>query len=133
TDSQLTPAPAFAAETVILNALSQVVGPPDEIVKRNDANSGMTSARTLSGAVSACLFDRAHFREAGGSPLAPRNPFAAIDPREIREASKESRAKRVMGGIANATRVACDPNDGRCSHFTTSRKLGEVLPAADLL
>jgi len=133
THRQLNQALAFASETVMLNALSQVVSTADEIVKRNDANLGMSSARTLSGAVSACLFDRAHFREAGGSPLAPRNPFAAIDPREIRETSKESRAKRVMGGIANATRVACDPNDGRCSHFTTSRKLGEVLPAADFL
>lgn len=130
---QLNQALAGASEAVMLTALGQVVGSADRVVQENDRNLSMTAARTLSASLSACLFDRAHFREAGGSPVAPINPLVAIDPRAIHEGSKQSRAKRVMGGIANATRVTCNPSAQSCPHFVTSRKLGELLPVPEFL
>jgi hypothetical protein len=130
---QLNQALAGASEAMMLTALGQVIGTADRVVQENDRNLSMSAARTLSATVSACLFDRAHFREAGGSPLAPINPLIAIDPRAIHERSKQSRAKRVMAGIANATRATCNPNSQSCPHFVTSRKLGELLPVPEFL
>src|SRR5262249_4655661 len=130
---QLNQALAVVSEAMMLTALEQVAGTADRVVQQNDPNLGMTAARTLSAALSACLFDRAHFREAGGSPPRLTNPLAAIDPRAIHERSKQSRAKRVMAGIANATRLTCNPSAQGCTHFITSRKLGELLPLPDFL
>ena len=64
--------------------------------------------------------------------LGHRNPFEPIDPRKKRHAEKEARAKRVMGAITNATRYACNSDDGFCPEgFVTSRKLGDSIPLPD--
>jgi hypothetical protein len=52
-----------------------------------------------------------------------------LDPKRLHENSKVARAKRVMAGITNATRFACDAKDGACPEsFVTDRKLGNLMP-----
>lgn len=120
---------AIASEAVMLSALSQAAQTAKPIIEENDPNVDLTLAQSMGGALSACLFDRAHFREGGGSPLSPADPFKPIQPSAVEESSRHSRAKRAMGGIANATRFACDGSGGPCPRgFVTSRKLSELLP-----
>src|SRR5262249_56363089 len=64
----------------------------------------------------------------------PADPTQPIDPQAISESSKASRAKRVMGGIANASRFACDSSGHLCPRgFVTARKMGETLPLPSAL
>jgi hypothetical protein len=120
---------AIASEAVMLSALSQAAQTAKPIIEENDRNVDLTFSQSVGGAMSACLFDRAHFREANGSPLSPADPFKPIQPSAVEERSRHSRAKRTMGGIANGTRFACDSAGGPCPRgFVTSRKLSELLP-----
>ncbi len=123
----------LASQVVMLATSSQVLQTTDSVIYDNDKNVDSKLSQLASGALNLCLFDQAHFREAGGSPLtAPHNPLEPIDPTKKRHAEKEARAKRVMGAITNATRYACDAEGGICPEgFVTSRKLGDLLPLPD--
>jgi hypothetical protein len=120
---------AIVSDALMLSALTQAAQTAKSVIEENDSNVDLSFSQSISGALSACLFDRAHFREANGSPLSPTNPFKPIDPAAFQESSKQARAKRAMAGIANATRFACDSANGPCPRgFVTSRKLSELLP-----
>ncbi len=120
---------AVASEMMMLSALGQVLSAAGEVIEQNDPNLDSKASSAATGAISACLFDRAHLREANGSPLAPRNPFSAISPAAVREKSKQSRAKRAIGGIVNATRLGCDASEAACQrNLITSRRMGDILP-----
>lgn len=124
----------FASQVVMTATLTQVSQTTDAVIAANDKNVDSRLSQLASGALNACLFDQAHYRESGDSPLQPgrRNPFDPIDPRKKKHAEKEARAKRVMGAITNATRYACNSDDGSCPEgFVTSRKLGDLIPLPD--
>jgi hypothetical protein len=124
----------FASQVVMTATLTQVSQTTDAVIAANDKNVNSNLSQLASGAINACLFDRAHYRESGDSPLNlnKRNPFEPIDPKKKRHAEKEARAKRVMGAITNATRYTCDSDDGTCPEgFVTSRKLGDLIPLPD--
>ncbi|WP_224360379.1 pilus assembly protein TadG-related protein [Hyalangium versicolor] len=123
----------MASQAVMLSTVSHVGQTTDSVIYDNDKNVDSKLGQFASGALSACLFDQAHFREAGGSPLAPGvNPLTPIDPLKKKHTDKEARAKRSMAGIANATRYACDAEGGICPEgFITSRKLGDLIPLPD--
>ncbi len=131
---QLNQVLTMASDAVMLSALAEVGRTATEVITDNDRNLDSSVSMGITGALSACLFDRAHFREANGSPFAPADPLRPIDPTATRESSKQSRAKRTMGGIANATRFACDTASQHCPQgFVTSRKLGDMLPLPSAL
>jgi hypothetical protein len=121
----------FASQVVMTATLTQVSQTTDAVIAANDKNVDSKLSQLASGALNACLFDQAHYRESGDSPLklGHRNPFEPIDPRKKRHAEKEARAKRIMGAITNATRYACSSDDDDCpAGFVTSRKLGDLIP-----
>jgi len=124
----------FASQVVMMATLTQVSQTTDSVIAANDKNVDSKLGQLAAGALSACLFDQAHFREAGDHPLAVghRNPLEPIEPTKKKHAEKEARAKRVMGAITNATRYACDSDSGICPEgFITSRKLGDLIPLPD--
>lgn len=123
----------LASQAVMLATTSQVLQTTDSVIYDNDKNVDSKLSQLASGALNTCLFDQAHFREAGGSPLtAPHNPLTPIDPTKKNHTDKEARAKRVMGAITNATRYGCDAEGGICPEgFITSRKLGDLIPLPD--
>ena len=109
------------------------------VAAKNDANLGKQLQQIPLALLNACYFDRAHFREAGGSPFAPGNPFADLDVTQKKEDQKVARAKRTMAQIANATRFGCDTSSGvgpisaLCpDSFVTDRRLGSFLPKLSL-
>src|SRR5215813_1562162 len=125
---QLNQALTIASDAMMLSALAEVSRTASEVISENDRNLESSVSTAMSGALSACLFDRAHYRASNGSPFSPADPTKPIDPQAISESSKASRAKRVMGGIANATRFACDSSGRLCPRgFVTARKMGETL------
>jgi len=113
---------------VMRGALAQVEDTAAGVLQANDPDVDAKRARAATGSLSACLFDRAHFREAFGSPLAPNlRPDTPLAPRVREERRKEARAKRAMAQVANGTRYGCD-GEPRCpERFLTSRKLGSLL------
>lgn len=125
---------AGASTAIMLSVLHEVENGAWSVVQANDPNLSFGLWAKTASEISRCRFDRAHFREANGSPLEPNlSPRDPIPPEETDESSKSSRAKRVMGGIANATRFACDAADGaECPReFVTSRTTARpALPAA---
>jgi hypothetical protein len=124
----------FASQVVMTATLTQVSQTTDAVIAANDKNVDSKLSQLASGALNACLFDQAHYRESGDSPLklGHRNPLEPIDPRKKRHAEKEARAKRIMGAITDATRYACNSDDGDCPEgFITSRKLGDLIPLPD--
>ncbi|HYH99138.1 pilus assembly protein TadG-related protein [Hyalangium sp.] len=134
THRMLNSAMFFASQVVMMATLTQVSQTTDSVIYANDKNVDSKLGQLAAGALSACIFDKAHFRESGDSPLAlaHRNPLEPIDPRKKKHSDKEARAKRVMGAITNATRYACDSDDGSCPEgFITSRKLGDLIPLPD--
>lgn len=112
---------ALLSTHVMEGALGQVASTARGVIRANDPD--VEVGETLS----ACLFDRAHMREANGSPFAPNvRSGQPIRPRAREETSKHARAKRSMAQVANASRYACD-GDRRCpERFLTSRKPGEL-------
>lgn len=113
---------AGASTAVGESVLSHVVAGAEDVVRSYDPAflPGTRGARM--GALSACLFDRAHLREANGSPLAPALATRALDPFARGEASKVARAKRVMAQISNGTRYACAGGEGCDPTFVTGRR-----------
>lgn len=113
---------ALLSSVVMRAALAQVVGTSSDVIAANDPDVDATASQPLTGGLSACLFDRAHFREAFGSPLSPGARLGMpIAPRAREERSKEARAKRAMGQVANAARYACDGGAHCPERFVTAR------------
>ena len=126
---QLNQALTVVSNAEMLTALKEAQEAAKSVTQENDKDVDVVYSQAMSGALNACLFDRAHFREANGSPFAPADPFQPIQPSAVHESSKESRAKRAMGALSNATRFACDADHGPCTRgFVTARKLGDGLP-----
>ncbi|WP_224245657.1 pilus assembly protein TadG-related protein [Hyalangium gracile] len=123
----------LASQAVMLATSTQVLQTTDSVIFDNDKNVDSKLSQLASGALNTCLFDQAHYRESGGSPLsAPHNPLTPIEPTKKKHTEKEARAKRVMAGITNATRYGCDASGGSCPEgFVTSRKLGDLIPLPD--
>jgi hypothetical protein len=126
----------FASQGVMYSTSTHVLGTVNELIAANDPDVDSKISQGLSGLVSQCLFNRAHFEEAGGKPLgAPKNPFKPLDPDAYKDnEDRTARAKRVMGNISNASRYPCDAEGGVCPEgFLTSRQIGDLLPLPDSL
>jgi hypothetical protein len=128
----------FASQAVMASTLTHVAQTTDTVIYANDKNVDPKLGQLAAGALSLCLFDQAHFREAGTRPLdvdkggVGRNPFTPIDPTKWRHSDKEARAKRAMATITNGTRYGCDSEGGVCPEgFITSRKIGDLIPLPD--
>lgn len=120
---------AGAATAVMLSTSSYVMGTSSAIIAANDPDVDSLVPRTLAGFINQCLYDRAHYREANGTPSNPVNPFEPLDPTRQGEGDKTARAKRVMAGITNATRFPCDAKGGACPEtMVTHRRLGSLMP-----
>ncbi len=120
---------AGAATLIMYSTSSYVLRTSNTIINENDPNVDSLIPQTLAGLINQCLYSRAHYKEANGTPLSPANPFSVLDPEERKEKSKVARAKRVMGGITNATRFPCDSDGGGCPEgFVTDRRLGSIMP-----
>jgi hypothetical protein len=94
---------AGTSTEVMLGALGAVERSSLEIAAMNDPRASVDELGRAAAALSTCLFDRAHVRETGGSPLAPRRP-GFLDPTARREADRVARGKRAMAQAANAAR-----------------------------
>lgn len=112
---------AHVSTAVMEATLAHVRTGAAEVVAANDAELSAPDVKTS--ALSECLFDRAHVREANGSPLAPnRQPGSPLLPRARAEADRTTRAKRTMAQVANASRASCDDDRPDCpEHFATRR------------
>jgi Putative Flp pilus-assembly TadE/G-like len=95
---------AASSEAVLAATLQHVRQASSDIIVANDPNIDAFSQRLVSGAISGCMLERVHDTAARGA----RGPFDRLEPRALRDSSKVARAKRVMAGIANATRFSCD-------------------------
>lgn len=111
------------------------------VAAKNDPNLGKQEQQIPLAFLNACYFDRAHFREAGGSPFDPMdaNPFKDLDIKAKADTDKVARAKVTMGQISNATRFGCDTSNGvgplsaLCpDSFVTDRRLGSFLPKLNI-
>lgn len=111
------------------------------VAAKNDPNLGKQEQQIPLAYLNACYFDRAHFREAGGSPFVPAdvNPFKDLDVTAKADGDKTARAKVTMGQISNATRFGCDTSNGvgplsaLCPDgFVTDRRLGSFLPKLNI-
>ncbi|HYO56747.1 pilus assembly protein TadG-related protein [Archangium sp.] len=120
---------AGAATTVMLATTTYVTGTSHAIIEANDPDVDPLVPQTLAGLINQCLYSRTHYKEANGTPFSPVNPFEPLDPTKRNETDKVARAKRVMAGITNATRFACDAKDGACPEaLVTDRRLGSLMP-----
>ncbi|PTL76135.1 pilus assembly protein TadG-related protein [Vitiosangium sp. GDMCC 1.1324] len=120
---------AGAATAVMLSTSSYVMGTSNAIIAANDPDVDSLVPQTLAGTINQCLYNRAHFKEANGTPSSPVDPFAPLDPTKHGESDKVARAKRVMAGITNATRFPCDAKGGACPEtMVTNRQLGSLMP-----
>ena len=120
---------AGVATSVMMATSTHVQGTSRSLLAAHDPEVDATVPHTLAGLISQCLYARAHFREANGTPLHPVNPFAPLDPTRLKEREKVARAKRVMAGIANATRFSCDAKGGACPEtLITDRRLDGLMP-----
>lgn len=119
---------AATSTAVMVGTLAQVEGSTDSVIADNDPNLPMHPGRALTGGVSACMFDRAHFAEANGTPQAPNmTPDVPLRPSERKETSRVARAKRAMAQIANASRYACDGQRG-CPERMVTGRTADLLP-----
>ncbi|HZH13119.1 MAG TPA: pilus assembly protein TadG-related protein [Archangium sp.] len=120
---------AGAATAVMLATSTYVMGTSHAIIEANDPDVDPLVPQTLAGLINQCLYSRTHDKAANGTPFSPVNPFEPLDPTRRNETDKTARAKRVMAGITNATRFACDAKDGVCPEsLVTDRKLGNLMP-----
>lgn len=127
----------FASQAVMVSASTHVAQTTQAVLDANDSNLTSQVSKLATGLYSQCLFSQAHNPHAGGKPLDPsswKNPFGALDVTRKAANDPVARAKRAMGGIANATRYGCDAEGGVCPEkFVTSRQLGDLLPLPDSL
>ncbi|MGZ3457089.1 MAG: TadE/TadG family type IV pilus assembly protein [Archangium sp.] len=120
---------AGTATAVMLSTSSYVLGTSNAIIAANDPNVDSRVPQTLAGLINQCLYSRAHYKQANGTPFSPVNPFEPLEPSRRKETDKVARAKRVMAGITNATRFPCNAKDGHCPEtMLTHRKLGSLMP-----
>jgi putative Flp pilus-assembly TadE/G-like protein len=120
---------AGAATAVMLATSTYVMGTSQAIIAANDPEVDPLIPQTLAGLINQCLYSRTHDKAANGTPFSPANPFEPLDPTRRNETDKTARAKRVMAGITNATRFACDAKDGACPEsLVTDRKWGSLMP-----
>ena len=119
----------YASQTVMYSASTHVGQTTSAVIADNDANVNPLVSQGITGTLSQCLFDRAHFRDAGGRPLdLPKNPFTALDVTAISDDDRVSVAKRSMGIISNATRYPCDDPTKQCPvGFVTNRKVPRLV------
>ena len=72
---------AAMQQLLMYSTLSHVLSNSGEILEANDPNlKSWKPMALLSGTLGACMYNRAHFREANGTPFSPRNPFNGLDP-----------------------------------------------------
>lgn len=118
---------AHVSTAVMQATLSQVRAGAAEILLKNGA--GLVEPDLETSALAACLFDRAHVREANGSPLDPnRHAGTPLLPRARAEDDRTARAKRVMAQVANATRASCDEARPDCPAEFATRRSSVALP-----
>ena len=125
--------PAFLEINAGLSAVAQSVMQDTFTIAReggvkvalaNDPGLSAADVSAESARVTACYFSRAHSSAALGRPdLAPVNPFMPLRPSARNDVDRTARAKRVMAGIANATRAGCDVRaNGQCpDEWATAR------------
>ncbi|MHB8874268.1 MAG: pilus assembly protein TadG-related protein [Myxococcaceae bacterium] len=118
---------------VMVGAMTHDTSTSNTVIEANDSNVDSAATRLLTGVLSGCIFNRAHMKEANGDFISPViNPVSSIDVTAVQDSSKESRAKRAMGAISNASRFPCDPagtSGGWCPPgWVTSRTPGDILP-----
>lgn len=129
----------YSALQHLADPVSTALGSVDVIAAgvagKNDPNLGKQFQQIPLAFLNACYFDRAHFREAGGSPFDPGDPFKGLDVTAKNETDKTARAKRTMAQISNATRFGCDTSNGvgplsaLCPDgFVTDRRPGSFIP-----
>ena len=123
---------AEASAATFVGALTHVTNVSADVVAENDPNVNTANARLVSGMLSGCILNRAHQKSAL-DPLASDHS-RGLDPRAMNDDDRVARAKRAMGGIANATRFACDSGNlssaGKwCGPgWITSRMPADVIP-----
>ena len=120
---------AGVATAVMMSTSTYVLGTSNSIIAANDPNVDSLIPQTVAGLINQCLYGRAHYKQANGTPFSPVNPFNALDPTKRDETDKVARAKRVMADITNATRFPCDSKGGVCPEtMVTDRRLGSLMP-----
>jgi hypothetical protein len=120
---------AAASSAMMQSVFEQVKSTSAEVIVANAPNAAAT---TLGSAVSSCLFERAHYKEAIGLPSSPGSASNPLDPNAVKDDDRTARAKRVMGAIANGSRFSCDA-PGCASTFVTRRTEAKAVPFASLL
>jgi len=124
---------AALAQVTLYGTMTHVLNTSNDVIVENDPNIGSWGSRSVSGALSACILNRAHMKESGVSLLAnPTNLFDTLPVANSEETDKIARAKRSMGKIANATRFACDREGSGGSAcgpgWVTDRRPGQIIP-----
>jgi hypothetical protein len=122
----------FASQAVMHSASTHVGQTTSAVIADNDANVDPLYSVGVTATISQCLFDRAHYREAGGRPSEletnRKDPFTPLDVTAMADTSRVSIAKRSMGAVSNATRYACDNPGGECPvGFVTYRKVPKLV------
>lgn len=119
------------SQAIATATLTHVGTASSDIIIANDPNADPGAAKYLSGAINTCIFQRAHYDATGIAPIPSAAPW---DPMPVgsqynQENNKVSRAKRSMGQITNASRMACDTG-GYCGvpGYVTKRTLSGLLP-----
>lgn len=133
--------PAYRIMNQVLTGLSQatlygtmthVTSTSEDVVVKNDPNVESRASRLLSGALSACILERTHFKESGVSFTTPTDFFRPLNPSDNLDRSKVARAKRAMGNVSNATRFGADRGDLSVAFgipgWVTNRVPEEMLP-----
>ncbi len=120
------------AQATLAGTMTHVLSTSNDVVEANDPNVDSKITRLMSGALSVCILDRAHMEASGVSLFKPGNPFTPLDPTAINDDDPVARAKRSMGKISNATRFACDHDNGFGSAcgpgWVTDRRPGNLIP-----
>ena len=121
------------SQVTLYGTMTHLINTSNDVIVDNDVNVDSAATRLLSGALSACILERAHMKEAG--IYARANPTTLLDPLPVPnsdELDKIARAKRSMGKIANATRFGCDHegnNSSMCGPgWVTDRRPGQIIP-----
>lgn len=124
---------AALAQVTLYGTMTHLINTSNDVILDNDLNIDSAGTRFVSGALSACILERAHMKEAGiylrASPL---DVFQPLPTPNSQETDKIARAKRSMGKIANATRFGCDHEGGNSSKcgpgWVTDRRAGQIIP-----
>ncbi|MBX7098618.1 MAG: Tad domain-containing protein [Myxococcaceae bacterium] len=120
------------AQATLYSAMTHVQSTSQDVVAMNDPNLSNDFARTGLGLISSCIFERAHYSEAGVSFWRPLGFTRPLDVDAVNENDKVARAKRSMGNVTNATRFGADnvpagPNYGLPA-WVTDREPAQMFP-----